>query len=245
MDGDLSRLPSHERRRLLALESDDVEELARRRLAGEPLQYLEGSAPFVDFEVTVDERVLVPRPETEGLYELVADLAPPPGVVVDLGTGSGVLALALARRYPRAEVHACDLSSGALDVARVNADRLGVLVHFHLGDLFSALPASLRGHVDLVVSNPPYVAEEDWDSLPPDVRNEPRLALVAGPGGTELLERIADEARVWLAPSALVACEIGESQAAAVTESFRPLGEVSAFDDLAGRSRYVLVRRRS
>lgn len=245
MDGDLSRLPPHERRRLLALDNDDVEELARRRLAGAPLQYLEGSAPFVDFDVTVDERVLVPRPETEGLYELVADLTPPPGVVVDLGTGSGVLALALARRYRRAEVHACDLSSSAIDVARANADRLGLLAHFHVGDLFSALPASLRGRVDLVVSNPPYVAEGDWESLPADVRNEPKLALVAGPRGTEVLERIAGEAPAWLAPSALIACEIGETQAGAVTESFRPLGEVSVLDDLAGRPRYVLVRRRS
>lgn len=222
----------------------DVEALARRRLAGEPLQYLEGTAPFVDFDVVVDERVLIPRPETEELYDLVADLTPPPSVIVDLGAGSGALGLALARRYPEAEVHATDLSDSALEVAGVNADRLGVEMTLHCGDLFAALPTRLRGRIDLIVSNPPYVADDEWDSLPDDVRHEPRIALVSGPVGTEILLRIAGEASPWLAPEGIIACEMGETQADAVASSFAALGEVAVHDDLAGRPRYVMVRRR-
>lgn len=223
---------------------EGAEELARRRLAGEPLQYLEGSAAFTDFDVMVDERVLIPRPETEGLYELAAGSVGDPAVIVDLGTGSGVLAIALARRFPRAELHAVDASAPALDVARSNAARLGATAAFHHGDLFDALPESLRRRVDLLVSNPPYVAEDEWPGLPEDVRREPRLALVAGPRGTEVLERIGAEAGSWMSPGAVVACEMGETQGEAVTAAFAGLGSPEIRRDLAGRARYVLVRVR-
>src|SRR5690606_40373006 len=112
MNGALSALPPHERRRLLALGRDDVEDLARRRLEGEPLQYVEGAAAFTDFDVVVDPRVLPPRPETEGPFALVVrELGgDAPAVVVELGPGSGAIAIALARRFPDAAVHATDIS---------------------------------------------------------------------------------------------------------------------------------------
>lgn len=242
MEEVLSRLPPHERRRLAALPDADQEELARRRLAGEPLQYLEGSAPFADFAVVVDERVLVPRPETEGLYELAVELAGDPEVIVDLGTGSGVLAIALARRFPAAQVHAVDVSADALELAKSNARRLGVEIVFHGGDLFEPLPGSLRNRVDLLVANPPYVREEEWESLPVDVRHEPRLALVAGDRGTEILERIASGAGEWLAPGGTVLCEMGETQAETVREAFSLVGPVETRNDLSGRPRYVVAR---
>lgn len=242
MEGMLFRLPPHERKRLLALSGVDPEELARRRLDGEPLQYLEGSAAFADFDVTVDRRVLVPRPETEGLYELATRLVDQPTLIVDLGTGSGVLAIALARTFAAAEVHAVDSSGAALELARDNARRLGVGVTFHHGDLFHPLPSELAGRVDLVVSNPPYVAEREWAGLPADVQREPREALVAGPRGTEVLERIAAAAGDWLAPGGWVACEMGETQAEAVQRAFSVMGSAEVRSDLSGRPRYVVAR---
>lgn len=243
MTNAFSRLPAHEQRRLRALGLADLERLAARRLAGEPLQYIEGTAPFTDFDVVVDPRVLVPRPETEGLFELASKSATDPGVIVDLGTGSGVLAIALARRFPDAEVHATDLSAEALELAGSNADSLGVEIRFHRGDLFAALPKRLAGRVELMVSNPPYVAESEWDSLPADVRREPRSALVAGPLGTEVLERIAAGAGEWLAPASVLVCEIGEEQAGVLSPSFGQLGAVGVHYDLAGRVRYLVVSR--
>ncbi|MFP3914272.1 MAG: peptide chain release factor N(5)-glutamine methyltransferase [bacterium] len=242
MEDVLSGLPPHERRRLEAVPGGDVTDLARRRAEGEPLQYLEGTAPFADFDVVVDERVLIPRPETEGLYELAASLAGEPELIVDLGTGSGVLAIALARRFPDAEVHAVDISPAALDVARANSRRLGTGMHFHEGDLFGPLPDRLRRRVDLLVANPPYVAADEWATLPPDVRREPRRALVAGEAGTEVLERIAAGAGEWLSPGGAVICEMGETQTEAMERAFSVVGVVTVHSDLAGRPRYVVAR---
>lgn len=238
----LDLLPAHERRRLLASGLSDVEVLARRRLEGEPLQYLEGTAPFLDFEVVVDRRVLIPRPETEHLFELALSLADGPSVVVDLGTGSGVLALAAARAFPRAAVHAVDVDAGALAVAGENARRLGVSVELHHGDLFDPLPSALRGVIDLVVSNPPYVADGEWPSLPVDVRHEPPVALMGGHDGTEVLKRIAGAVREWVRPNGLVVCEMGEEHGRAMREAFGAIGSVSIHQDPAGRDRYVAAR---
>lgn len=239
----LSRLPTHERRRLLALTGVDPEDLARRRLEGEPLQYLEGTAAFLDFEVVVDPSVLVPRPETEGLFELAASLAPEPTTIVDIGTGSGVLAIALARRFPNARVCGVDVSPEAVALAAANAGSLGAAVTFGIGDLFAAVPAEWKASIDLIVSNPPYVASSEWPGLPIDVRHEPVGALVAGPRGTEVLERLATESGEWLAPGGWLALEIGEGQAAATVALFEGLGSVEIHNDLAGRDRYALVGR--
>jgi len=217
--------------------------LARRRLDGEPLQYLEGVIPFGPAEIAVDPRVLIPRPETEELFELAAGLAADPRLVVDLGTGSGALAVALAMTFPGAEVHAVDVSPDAAAVAAANAARNSVAVAVHVGDLFSPLPAVLTGRVDLLVANPPYVAVDELASLPAEVReHEPLVALVGGRRGTEIIERIGAGAARWLAPGGIAVCEIGETQAVAARAAFAELGG-TVRRDLAGRPRFVVGRR--
>ena len=255
-----SRLPYHEVRRLIETLTEDsvepdrplppgiaseTEALIKRRQAGVPLQYLEGHVDFGPVRVSVDDRALIPRPETEQLWELVTRLVPASvaSLIVEIGTGSGALALAMAHTYPQAEVIATDVSPVALELARENirdnhweAGRIDL----REGDLFDAVPGSLRGEVDIVVSNPPYVAVSEWSSLAAEVRAEPYAALVAGPRGTEVLEKLAAEVCGWLRPSGTVAVEIGETQAEEVQEAFR-VGGIAAkvHKDLAGRSRFV------
>ena len=220
--------------------------LVARRLAGEPLQYLEGRVPFGPVEVRVDRRVLIPRPETEQLWEqAVAALgeAGPGTPIVDLGTGSGVLALALRHAFPTAPVYATDLSAEALELARENAAANGLEVAFLHGDLLDPLPSALRGRVELIVANPPYLSEDEWERLPDEIRlHEPREALVAGPVGTEVLGRIADEAYWWLGIGGWVLCEIGEDQGEAVLGSFGAY-EREVCPDLAGRPRFLVARK--
>jgi len=220
--------------------------LVARRLAGEPLQYLEGQVPFGPIEVRVDRRALIPRPETEQLWEAaVAAMgeAGPGTPIVDLGTGSGVLALALKHAFPPAPVYATDLSEEALDLARANAAANGLGVAFLQGDLFDPLPSVLRGRVELIVANPPYLSEEDWERLPDEIRlHEPREALVAGPAGTEIVARIAEEAYWWLGVGGWVLCEIGETQGEAALASFGTY-EREVRPDLAGRPRFLVARK--
>jgi release factor glutamine methyltransferase len=243
-------LPAHEARRLWAVaersEAPEVEfrRLERRRQEGEPLQYLEGTAAFGPLDLIVDERVLIPRPETEGLWELAASLVGEPRVIVDLGTGSGALAIAMAKTFPEASVYAVDMSRPALEVARLNGERLDVDVTWIEGDLWSALGRDLIGRVDLVVSNPPYLAQHEMADLPEDVRKEPELALVAGPTGNEVLEIIAGEAPLWLRSGGWIACEIDERRGNACHAMFgHNLTEVEIRQDLTGRDRYVIGMR--
>ncbi len=257
-----SRLPRHEAKRLVGavlgvvvtrLDPDReltgpqvsrVRELESRRLAGTPLQYLEGTAPFGPFELVVDDRVLVPRPETEQLWELAVAEAADPRVIVDIGTGSGALAVALARSFPAARVVATDVSAPALEVAELNVRRLGVEVQLRRGDLYDALCGSLARSVDLLVSNPPYVAAGDWDGLAVDVKREPRRALVAGPRGTELLERLVDGLDGWLSPRGVAIFEIGETQGAALQTRAAGAGwKAEVRFDYAGRERFLVLRR--
>lgn len=252
-------LPAHERRRLLSLVTGEplaetyegmeltdrqrlrYERLTARRLEGEPLQYLEGSVDFGPLTLTIDRRALIPRPETEYLWELVVDAVETAGetprVIVDLCTGSGALALALRHAFPTAWVSGADLSAPAISLAEENTRRTGLDVSWWEGDLFEALPEHFRGRVDVLVANPPYVADDAY--LPMEVRDhEPHVALYAGVDGMEILQRIAAEAGDWLAPGGIIACEIGEEQGPAVLAAF------SAFSprlvaDLTGRIRYV------
>jgi release factor glutamine methyltransferase len=239
-------LPAHELRRLRAAAGEDPDRLANlveARLGGEPLQYLEGTAPFGPLDLVVDDRVLIPRPETEQLWELARGLVDHPQVIVDLCTGSGALALALKLVFPAARVLATELSPGAVAVARANVLRLGLEVEVLEGDLLAPLPADLAGTVDLVVSNPPYVAESEWSALPADVKREPAMALVAGPDGTEMVARIAGGVGGWLRPGGVVACEMGETQGNVVRALFAGLDEVRIHRDFAGRDRFVTGRR--
>ena len=239
----MSALPAHEIRRLRSVAVDDrsFDELVARRVAGEPLQYLEGSAAFGPFDLVVDDRVLIPRPETEGLWELARTSVTDPRLILDLCTGSGALAIALHASFPQARVIGADISAEALDVARENGRRLAPAVEWALGDLFGALAPQLVGMFDLIVANPPYVASSEWGRLPDDVRQEPRLALVSGPTGLEVLRRIASESPAWLSPGGVVVCEIGETQAEAVRGIFAGFDSVEIHLDLQGRDRYVVA----
>ncbi len=220
--------------------------LVAERRSGVPLQYLEGTVAFGPLELAIDRRALIPRPETEHLWDLlVGELQPPPSIVVDLCTGSGNLALACKHAWPEAEVWATDLSPDAAELARENSAVTGLAVTVLVGDLFDPLPTTLAGHVDLVVANPPYLAQTELGALPDEVRiHEPTMALVAGPAGTEVLARIAEQARNWLRPGGTVACEISEFHAATVAALF---GDYTPriIADLAHRPRVVIGRRRA
>lgn len=235
-------LPRHELERLRAVAGDpaELERLVRLRLDGEPLQYLEGTAAFGPFELIVDRRVLIPRPETEQLWELARSVAGSPRLIVDLCTGSGALAVALARSFPDAQVIGTDLSADAIEVARLNGEDIAN-VEFRHGDLFDALGPEVAGRIDLLVSNPPYVAEDEYDGLPVDVRREPRMALVAGPTGLEVYERLGEQLGEWLSPDGVFLLEIGETQGQDVRRLLRRFG-ASVRTDLAGRDRFVFGR---
>ncbi|MFQ5947837.1 MAG: peptide chain release factor N(5)-glutamine methyltransferase [Acidimicrobiia bacterium] len=261
---DVADLPRHEAERLLRVATglDRIElatvveleeaptsrfrELVRRRRDGEPLQFLEGTVQFGPLELTVDSRALIPRPETELVWEMAVRAlgeAGPGTVIVDLCTGSGNLALALKHVFPEAQVYATDLSEDALALAEENAARAGVAVTFLVGDLFQPLPPRLRGRIDLVVSNPPYLAEHELDDLPLEVRaHEPRRALVAGAAGDEVLARLADEAYWWLGIGGWLLCEIAETQGERALELFGALDR-EIHPDLAGRDRILVGRK--
>jgi release factor glutamine methyltransferase len=224
-----------------------VDEMVARRAAGEPLQYVLGRWGFRTLDLLVDRRVLIPRPETEVVAGLALDALPPGGVLVDLGTGSGAIALAAAaERWPDVEVWATDASSDALAVARANLAGLGRragVIRLAQGDWYAALPDELRGRVDVVVSNPPYVAASD--PLPPEVAEwEPRDALVPGPTGLEAIEVIVAGAPGWLSPTGTLVVEIGEAQAEAVVVLAVKAGfaTVAIEPDLTGRPRALVAR---
>lgn len=226
--------------------------MIERRAAGEPLQYVMGRWGFRRLDLLVDHRVLIPRPETEQVVEValaeLRRLAPDrPSTVVDLGTGSGAIALSVAVEVVTAHVWGSDVSPAALAVARANLaglGRPGARVRLVEGDWFAALPTELAGEVDLIVANPPYVAA--GDDLPPEVADwEPEPALVAGPTGLEHLERIVDQAPRWLSRPGALVVELAPHQADAVSNAARAAGfsQVEVRPDLAGRDRVVLARR--
>lgn len=238
----MATIPDHEMARLEALAGPDhsLEELVARRLDGEPLQYIEGSAAFGPLDLLVDERVLIPRPETEGLFEMACKMVRTPEVIVDLCTGSGALGLALKHQFPSAAVFATDISPEAIEVATFNRFRTGLQVYLAEGDLFDPLPTAILGTVDLIVANPPYVSEVEFSGLPRDVQREPKVALVSGPTGLEVLQRIGASAASWLRPGGVVICEIGERQGVSASVSFHELPAVVR-QDLTGRDRYVVA----
>lgn len=219
-------------------ERDIFESLLQRRIGGEPLQYIEGVVPFGPVDLLVDPRVLVPRPETEYLFEQVAGMVENPHVIVDLCTGSGNLALALAATFPSAEVFAADISRDAAEVARANAKRNNLSIEVLIGDLFEPLPETIKGSVDVLVANPPYLAEHELAGVPLDVLREPEMALVSGPRGDETLSAIAAEASEWLSPNGVIACEISEFNVDRTVDLFERYDPTIGLD-LAGRERYV------
>lgn len=225
--------------------------MIERRRAGEPLQYVTGSWSFRHLDLMVDRRVHIPRPETEVVVEAALEelgRMGSPRRVVDLGTGSGAIALALASEGPAVEVWATDASAAALDVASANLAGLGgraaARVRLAQGSWYDALPADLAGAVDLLVSNPPYVADSDEVEAVVS-RWEPAEALWSGPTGLEATSEILAGAGRWLAPTGVVVLEIAHDRAAetvAVAERHGLCAIVRP--DLAGRQRVLVARPR-
>jgi release factor glutamine methyltransferase len=215
-----------------------------RRCAGTPLQHLTGEAGFRGLTVLTRPGVFVPRPETEIVVDLalrsVAETGHP--VAVDVGAGTGVIALALKAERPDAEVWATDVSPEAVALTRENAERLGLAVAVVAGDLLAPLPSALRGNVDVVVANPPYVPPEDAETLPREVRQDPAAAVF---GDRALTERLLEQAAGWLRAGGMAVIEIDERRGSALSTSARRLGydDVRVHPDLASRDRVLTVRR--
>lgn len=228
-------------------QAEQYTQLIRRRLAHEPVAYLTGRRAFYDVELAVDPRVLIPRPETELLVEIALkwarEIQREPLWVVDVGTGSGALAIVLARHLGQAQVIATDISANALRVAAANVDAYGLRERITLlrGDLL----APLSGPIGLIVSNPPYVPQERLPTLPDDVRlYEPVQALDGGAGGLALIERLLRQAEERLATPGLLTVEIDATQGDAVRDtatSLWPQGRVSILADYAGLDRVLRV----
>jgi len=251
---DLLREPE---RKLSADEVAESESLLRRRLAREPVAYILGHRAFRTIDLEVTRAVLIPRPDTETLVEVALEelgtvplAGPDPEdepLAIDVGTGSGCIALALAAEDPFVHVIATDVDPDALAVARGNAARLGLArrVEFVLSDLFHDVGERV---VDLVVSNPPYIPADEYVALEPNVRDyEPRLALYGGVDGLDFYRRLVPGAALLLRPGGLLAVEVGIGQAVAVGGIVRAAGAFSApetRDDLAGVPRVVCARRR-
>ncbi|MXX70453.1 MAG: peptide chain release factor N(5)-glutamine methyltransferase, partial [Gemmatimonadetes bacterium] len=222
--------------------------LLRRRAAREPLQYLLGSAPFRDLELAVDPRVAIPRPETEYLLEVLARIAGRHRVfesALDVGTGSGAIAIALASEGLARSVTATDISADALEVARLNARACGrPAIGFRLGSLLDPVGGLT---FDLVLSNPPYLSEAEWRGAEPEVREwEPRAAMVAGQGGLALIAALVAGVAAVLRPDGWFGLEVGSAQGETVAGLISDAGRfrsIQLHDDLTGRQRYVFARR--
>jgi release factor glutamine methyltransferase len=248
LDTDRGGLFVHRRDRLDADVAARYAELVRRRATREPLQHVTGIQEFHGLELGADRRALVPRPETEGLVEAVLRLDLPHGArVADLGTGSGCIAIALAVDRSDLEIDAIDISSDAIELARANAVRHGVArrIRFAEGDL-ARPPASWLGAMHLVVSNPPYVGESEWERLEPEVRDhDPRAALVAGPTGFEAYRALAPVSFELLLPGGQLAIELGAGQAGEVRDVVARAGFelIDVRPDLRGIDRVLVARK--
>ena len=235
------------KRRLTPAQQAAFDALVQRRLANEPIQYITGEQEFYGLALRVTPAVLIPRPETEQLVEAVlAELDPTqPLRILDVGTGSGAIAIALAHHLPCAHVTAVDLSAAALEVAASNAARHGLTdrIRFVQSDLLDALPPD-ELPFDFIVSNPPYVPTADRAALHPQVRDhEPAAALFAGPDGLNVYRRLIPQARTALRPNGILALEIGQGQREAVAALLADWNELRFLDDLQQIPRIVLARR--
>jgi release factor glutamine methyltransferase len=252
LDCDRAYLYAHPERELTADETQRYDEALARRATGVPAQYITGHQEFWGLDLIMSPAVLIPRPETEHVVETVLELAKADGRgrpsphdlrIVDVGTGSGAIALALAKELPTAEIHATDISSEALEVARANAARhdLTSRIKFHRADLLNGLP---HGEFDFVVSNPPYVGESEEDSVQLEVRKfEPRNAVFAGPTGLEVIERLIPQACDALGPAGWLIFEISGTIADRVRSLLSDWDEVAIRSDLQGIARVAIARK--
>lgn len=218
-----------------------LQALATRRSQGEPLQHLLGFSEWAGLRLAVSPDALIPRPETEVLLELACqelrrtDLPPAPRVL-DVGTGTGALALALKSRFPQAQVHASDISPEALRLAQRNAQQLGLSISWHHANLL----AGVAGPFDLLVSNPPYLPDGDQPHLSAEVQRDPALALYGGPDGLDLAWPLCQQAPAVLAPGAALLLELDPRNVAVLAARLAPLGwQTQIHPDLTGRPRFL------
>jgi release factor glutamine methyltransferase len=239
---DRAQLNAEPARRLPVGASREFAAMVRRRVRREPVAYILGRKGFRRLELLVDRRVLIPRPETELLVDVALELQP--GTVIDVGTGSGAIALAVADEIPEAKVAAIDGSLDALRVAQSNVDRLGLARQV---DVIAAGIASLPqlSPVDLVLANLPYVGEDEWNELQPEIREyEPKEAVVAGPTGYEAIDLLVETVAALPTRPSAIALEIAAGQGEVVSRLVREAGyaEVESRADLAGHERVVIGR---
>jgi release factor glutamine methyltransferase len=232
-------------RRLRESELAPLRELVKRRGSGEPLQHLLGTVEFCGRSFQCDKRALVPRPETEQLVELListfkSEIAH--SRMVDVGTGSGIIALTLAAEFAKAEIVGVDISEDALMLARENAERLGLANRVRF--LRSNLLESVQPHFDVIVANLPYVSMEERENLSREVLHDPEVALFAGARGDELVRRLIGQAPSWLRPGGVLAMEIGIGQSEAVVAALaqKNYRDISTEKDYSGVMRFVFAR---
>jgi release factor glutamine methyltransferase len=240
-------------RALTVAEIDALRDLIKRRGAREPLQHITGSTSFCGHDILVNRHVLVPRPETELLAEhawnFLASAAIPAPLVLDLCTGSGCIAIAIAAKSPSAKIIATDISTDALALARENATKNQVAdrIEFLAGDGFAALSSKTSATgFDLIVSNPPYIPSAEIETLDPEVRDfDPRLALDGGADGLDFYRRLAAEAHVHLQPAGKIMVEFGDDQAAAIKNIFENEKWIveAVQEDYSQRARVLVARR--
>jgi release factor glutamine methyltransferase len=244
---DRAYLFAHPERELTEAEQSEYDVLVGRRAAGEPLQYLTGHQEFWKADFLVSPAVLIPRPETEHIIEVVLDLVHhfalgPHLKLIDVGTGSGAIAITLARELPQAEVHAVDLSPAAIEVARTNSQRLAARVCFAQSDVLADVERD--GTFDFVVSNPPYVGLNEADKVQEVVKHyEPHMAVFAGYEGLDVIRRLIPQAQEALRPGGWLLIEIGYSQSEAVMSLLTAWHNVHSVPDLAGIPRVIVARK--
>lgn len=237
-----SYLHAHAEDELTAEQVTQFNDCIRRRANGEPIAYITGSRAFWKFELEVTPDVLIPRPETELLIELALELFPENRAIklADLGTGSGAIALALAYERPEWQIYATDVSESALAIADNNAQQLGLKnVAFFSGNWCTAL---LTTDFDVIVSNPPYIAESEWKEYAEGLKYEPKLALTSGEAGLDAIQEIANAARHYLKPGGYLLVEHGFAQGAAVRSIFESFGfsAIKTMVDLSGKERVTV-----
>jgi release factor glutamine methyltransferase len=221
-----------------------LRDLVKRRGEGEPLQHLLGTVEFCGNTFLCDKRGMVPRPETEELVELIADcrFQIADCQMVDVGTGSGVIALSLATKFPEAKMHAVDVSEEALGLARENAERLGLTsrVQFSRGHLLEGID----GKFDLIVANLPYISMQDRQSLAREVLHDPEMALFGGERGDELIRELIEQAPSRLRPNGLLALEVGLGQSASLSEflSQKKYHDIESKNDYSSTPRFIFAR---
>jgi release factor glutamine methyltransferase len=248
LGSDRAYLYAHPERELNADEATRYDEALSQRARGVPAQYITGHQEFWGLDLIVTPAVLIPRPETEHVVETALHLLSEVGLqrprILDVGTGSGCIALALAKELPEAEVHASDVSAEALEIARANAARLQLAerIQFHQSDLLAAVPAELQ--FDLIVSNPPYVAEHDAESVEAQVRKfEPHNAVFGGEDGLEVYRRLVPRAEARLAHGGWLVMEIGAGMEDAVRALLSGWSDIGATADLQGIARVLAARK--